>query len=163
MSDPFANPERAELALPEHEDEELSLAPIEDDDANKIIAPELPFDPAVRWIPVICSACKTRLYAAESQVGMYKLCPECSRKTEIRAVPEKLVVTVEISENGGYVIKDPEVTGSQLFNLKVDTSHPSSPGRAGAGPLMLDENQPALEKLLDNLMTDKKTAALTPF
>lgn len=160
MSDPFAAPENQELASRDEEWDELSLAPIEDDEAKMVVAPELPFDPSVRWIPVTCSACKTRLYAAESQIGMYKLCPECSRKTEIRPVPEKLVVTVEISENGGYVIKAPEVSGGQLFSLKVDTSHPSSLGRAGAGPLMLDENLPGMEKVLDRLMTDKKTAVL---
>lgn len=138
--------------------DELGLAPIEDEQEAEI-APELPYDPEFRLIPVICSACKSRLYARESQIGMLKVCPECDRKNPIKAVPEKFVLEVIIDENGAYVIRDPEVSGPPVFNVNVDYSTKNSVGHSSADPEIYGPELPAMEKFLDGLLTDSKTAA----
>ncbi|MDR2642948.1 MAG: hypothetical protein LBC74_09155 [Planctomycetaceae bacterium] len=102
-------------------EDELELEPIEDDDANKQIAPDIPFNAGVRLIPVICSACKTRLYAGEDQVGLWKRCPDCYRLTEIRAVPPRFILTADDPEAaGGYNIKDAEVSKQDIARLKTE-------------------------------------------
>ncbi|MDR1141608.1 MAG: hypothetical protein LBL62_07945 [Planctomycetaceae bacterium] len=110
-----------ELRLaPIEEDEELGLAPIEDEDAKKEIAPDLPYNTGIRLIPVICSACKTRLYAGENQVGLWKRCPDCECLTEILAVPLRFVLTADDPEAaGGYNIQDPDVSRQDIFQLKA--------------------------------------------
>ncbi|MDR1291548.1 MAG: hypothetical protein LBK06_10140, partial [Planctomycetaceae bacterium] len=84
-----------ELELEPIEDDELELEPIVDDEAAKQIAPDIPFNAGVRMIPVICSACRTRLYAGEDQVGLWKRCPDCYRLTEIRAVAPRFILTAD--------------------------------------------------------------------
>ncbi|MDR1485404.1 MAG: hypothetical protein LBT09_11345 [Planctomycetaceae bacterium] len=101
-------------------DDELELESIEYD-ANKRIAPDVPFDAGVRLIPVICSACKTRLYAGEDQVGMWKRCPDCYRLTEIYAVPQRFILTADNPEAaGGYNLQDAEVATQDITRLKAE-------------------------------------------
>lgn len=38
-------------------------------------------------VPVVCSLCGTRMYARESEIGGRKICPDCGRANEIKAVP----------------------------------------------------------------------------
>lgn len=38
-------------------------------------------------VPVVCSLCGTRMYARESEIGGQKICPDCGRANEIKAVP----------------------------------------------------------------------------
>ncbi|MDR1964733.1 MAG: hypothetical protein LBQ50_13240 [Planctomycetaceae bacterium] len=110
-----------ELRLAPIEDDELGLAPIKDEEAEKPIAPEIPYNAGVRLIPVICSACKTRLYAGEDQVGLWKRCPDCDRLTEIRAVPARFMLIANDPEAaGGYKIQEPEISGQDIFQLKAE-------------------------------------------
>jgi hypothetical protein len=110
-----------EFRLAPIEEDELGLAPIEDDDANKIIAPDIPYNAGVRLIPVICSACKTRLYAGENQVGLWKRCPDCYRLTEILAVPQRFLLIADDPEAaGGYNIQEPDFSGQDIFQIKAE-------------------------------------------
>lgn len=112
--------DNGELELEPIDDDELELEPIEDDDAKKQIASDIPFNSGVRLIPVICSACRTRLYAGEDQVGLWKRCPDCERLTEIRAVPPKFILTADDPEAaGGYNVQDAEVTKQDIARLKA--------------------------------------------
>ncbi len=52
-------------------------------------------------VPVVCELCGTRMYAAESEIGGTKTCPDCGRKTEIKAVPQEELVQPELSNDGG--------------------------------------------------------------
>ncbi len=47
-------------------------------------------------IPVVCSLCGTRMYAAENQIGRLKTCPDCGRQTEVKPVPKEEIVQPEI-------------------------------------------------------------------
>ncbi|MDR2761434.1 MAG: hypothetical protein LBB88_02390 [Planctomycetaceae bacterium] len=108
-----------DLELEPINDDDLELEPIEDDEAKKQIAPDIPFNAGVRLIPVICSACKTRLYAGEDQVGLWKRCPDCYRLTEIRAVLPKFILTADDPEAaGGYNLRDAEVSKNDIIKLK---------------------------------------------
>jgi len=96
---------------PIDDEEELKLAPLAEEEARKI-APDFPLDTDLRLLPVVCSACKTRMYATENQVGMWKVCPDCLRETEIFYVEPEFRYTVELSEDGGYIVKS-EKAGSR--------------------------------------------------
>jgi hypothetical protein len=110
-----------ELRLAPIEEDELGLAPIEDEDAKKQIAPEIPYNTGIRLIPVTCSACKTRLYAGENQVGLWKRCPDCECLTEIRAVLPKFILTANDPEAaGGYNIQEPAVSKKDIIQLKTE-------------------------------------------
>ncbi|MDR0704022.1 MAG: hypothetical protein LBF88_03455 [Planctomycetaceae bacterium] len=110
-----------ELRLAPIAEDELGFAPIEDDDINKTIAPDIPYNAGVRLIPVICSACKTRLYAGENQVGLWKRCPDCYRLTEILAVPERFMLTADDPEAaGGYNIQEPDVSRQDIFQIRAE-------------------------------------------
>jgi hypothetical protein len=110
-----------ELQLAPIEEDELGLAPIEDDNATKQIAPDIPYNTKTRLIPVICSACKTRLYAGENQVGLWKRCPDCECLTEIHAVPPKFMLVANDPEAaGGYNIQEPNVSNQNIFQLRAE-------------------------------------------
>ncbi|MDR2115414.1 MAG: hypothetical protein LBP87_03430 [Planctomycetaceae bacterium] len=113
--------EDEEFRLTPIEEDELGLAPIEDEEAQKPVAPDIPYNAGTRLIPVICSACKTRLYAGENQVGLWKRCPDCGRLTEILAVPPKFMLIADDPEAaGGYDIQEAEVSGQDIFRLKAE-------------------------------------------
>ncbi|MDR0392099.1 MAG: hypothetical protein LBH59_09345, partial [Planctomycetaceae bacterium] len=143
-------------------DLELELEPIEDENANKQIAPDIPFDAGVRLIPVICSACKTRLYAGEDQVGLWKRCPDCERLTEIRAVPARFILTADDPEAaGGYGLRDAEVSRDDISQLKTDNLNAfeaeqkirddGNRNNHRLQPVYIDE-PPVLEGALNNLL-----------
>ena len=58
--------------------------------------------PVEGLVPVVCHLCGTRMYAAESQIGQFKTCPECGRQTEIKAVPKPRRPTTETTSADAY-------------------------------------------------------------
>ncbi|MDR1480477.1 MAG: hypothetical protein LBJ00_16210 [Planctomycetaceae bacterium] len=155
-----------EFELEPIDDDDLELEPIVDDEAAKEIAPDIPFNAGVRMIPVICSACRTRLYAGEDQVGLWKRCPDCYRLTEIRAVAPRFILTADDPEAaGGYGMQNAEVsredisqlraknldlfeTDQQKRNLARQTDH-SPP------PVFVDK-QPVMEGILNSLLKSQE-------
>ncbi len=155
------------------DDDELGLAPIEDDDAGKIVAADLPFDTKERLIPVICSACRTRLYAGESQIGLWKKCPDCGRLSEILAVPEKFMLVANDPEAaGGYEITGPAISRREIFQLRAANQQRSEAAAndvardmaetariASVGTTLQDEEVPPAERILNRLLkTDEEKA-----
>ena len=53
-------------------------------------------------VPVVCRSCGTRMYAAESQIGQSKTCPDCGQATEIKNVPKPLKITTETTRADAY-------------------------------------------------------------
>ncbi|MDR2755685.1 MAG: hypothetical protein LBC20_08255 [Planctomycetaceae bacterium] len=155
-----------ELRLAPLEDEELGLAPIEDENAQKTIAPDIPYNTGTRLIPVICSACKTRLYAGEDQVGLWKCCPDCGRLTEILAVAPKFILTANDPETaGGYDIQEPEVSNQDIFRLKAENQKSLEEYREQQNqhrienrlppPVFIDQ-PPIMEGVLNHLLKSRK-------
>ncbi|MDR3199070.1 MAG: hypothetical protein LBU34_14480 [Planctomycetaceae bacterium] len=60
-------------------------------------------------IPVVCSLCGTRMYAGENEIGGFKTCPDCGRKTEIKKVAQSEKIQPFISPNGGYGVSQSEL------------------------------------------------------
>lgn len=109
-----------ELGLAPMDDEDLQLVPV-DDDAGKEIAPDVSHKSGIRLIPVICSACRTRLYAGENQVGLWKRCPVCERLNEIFPVDPKFMLTADDPEaEGGYEVSDEELSKRKMFRIGAD-------------------------------------------
>ncbi len=145
-------PEDDSFLLAPIEEEEIGLAPIEDE-PTIVIAPDFPFDTQQRLIPVVCSACKTRMYATEDQVGMYKVCPDCFRKTEIRAVDPEFLCEVESSEEGGYIVKLPEL--EEVPRARHDVDYRTVEGTIKpqfVGDRYIEEQSPFLERMLDSAL-----------
>ncbi len=147
-----SQPENDSFQLAPIEEEEIGFAPIEDE-PEIVIAPDFPFDTQQRLIPVVCSACKTRMYATEDQVGMYKVCPDCFRKTEIRAVDPEFLCEVEISEEGGYTVKPPEL--EEVPRARLDVDYRTVEGTLKpqfVGDRYIEEQSPFLERMLDSVL-----------
>lgn len=155
-----------ELRLAPIEEDELRLAPIEDEDAKKPIAPDVPYNTGTRLIPVICSACKTRLYAGEDQVGLWKCCPDCGRLTEIRAVPPKFMLIANDPEAaGGYNIQEPDVSRQDIFQLKAENQKTFEEHREQQNrkrmenrlppPIFIDQ-PPIMEGVLNNFLKSRE-------
>ena len=53
-------------------------------------------------VPVVCELCGTRMYAPKSQLGEFKTCPDCGRKTVIKAVPKEELVRPDVFSGGSY-------------------------------------------------------------
>ncbi|MDR2170906.1 MAG: hypothetical protein LBP59_12255 [Planctomycetaceae bacterium] len=141
--------------------DELELESVADDDALKQVAPDVPFNAGVRLIPVICSACKTRLYAGEDQVGLWKRCPDCDRLTEIRAVAPRFILTADDPEAaGGYNLQNAEVSKNDIKQLrkenqkiiKKDQELKTKLKKEEHIPKTYVEEQPAIEKMLNKLL-----------
>ncbi|HBT76419.1 MAG TPA: hypothetical protein DEB39_05720 [Planctomycetaceae bacterium] len=63
------------------------------------------YSPGTRLVPVVCELCATRMYAAESEIGQKKVCPDCGRETLIADVPEKEKIVYEVP-GGAYGVSD---------------------------------------------------------
>jgi hypothetical protein len=155
-----------ELRLAPIEEDELGLVPIEDDDSNKTIAPDIPYNAGVRLIPVICSACKTRLYAGENQVGLWKRCPDCYRLTEILAVPQRFMLIADDPEAaGGYNIQEPDVSRQDIFQIKAENQRLFKEDQEKQNRIRLEnrlpppvfiDKQPMMEETLNRLLKSDK-------
>ena len=144
------------LAPLDDSEEELGLAPIDDREQRKI-APDFPLDTELRLMPVICSACKTRLYATEDQVGMWKVCPDCLRETEIRYVEPEFRYVVELDENGGYVVKKPEIEDIPRASIGVDYRTMDGYQKPEVLPQrVFDDEQPKMEAFLQGMLESKQ-------
>jgi DNA-directed RNA polymerase subunit M/transcription elongation factor TFIIS len=53
-------------------------------------------------VPVVCSLCGTRMYAGESEIGGFKICPDCGTQNEIKSVPKKERIQPQIAQGDGY-------------------------------------------------------------
>lgn len=145
------------------EDGDLGLAPVEDEDAKKVIAPDVPLKSGTRLIPVICSACRTRMYAGEDQVGLWKKCPDCERLTEIRYVPPKFMLIADDPEAaGGYEVKEPEIDRSEIYRQRAEERLAEAEKRqrdyearkndARKPPPTFDDQGPPLERVFNTLL-----------
>ncbi len=156
-----------ELGLAPLDDDDLALAPIPDEEAEKPVAPDVAPRPGLRLIPVICSACKTRMYAGEDQVGLWKRCPDCHRLTEIRAVPPKFLFIADDPEaEGGYEIGEPEVDHRRLLQLKVEAKrladlaagkiHENLQDTPAGPPPQAGDDTPLFERILNRFLTSSE-------
>lgn len=159
MPEDSTAPDEEFRLAPIEEDEELGFADTSANEPEKIVAPEPSLDTTERLIPVTCSACKTRMYAGEDQIGMWKRCPDCERLTEIRYVEPKFRYVVEIDESGGYSVRPPEVTAGPERRINVDYSKESLLGEEAPEYVetrSFGEQQPKLEKMLQSLLDSKE-------
>jgi DNA-directed RNA polymerase subunit M/transcription elongation factor TFIIS len=53
-------------------------------------------------VPVVCSLCGTRMYADESEIGGFKICPDCGRQNEIKSVPKSEKIQPDLIRGGAY-------------------------------------------------------------
>ncbi len=140
------------------DEDELRLAPIDDEEAEKPIAPDVPLSPGVKLIPVICTACRTRLYAGENQVGLWKKCPDCFRLTQISAAePEFPLVADDPETAGGYELRESEVGKRETFRLGIDyRTLEEDRGEKRDIQRHFADQSPKLERLFNNLLTTKE-------
>ncbi|MCL2305740.1 MAG: hypothetical protein FWC43_10390 [Planctomycetaceae bacterium] len=140
---------------PLDDEDELKLAPLDEKETRKI-APDFPLETDLRLMPVVCSACKTRMYATEDQVGMWKVCPDCHRQTEIFYVEPEFRFTVELDENGGYLVKKPEIEHAPTFNIGVDYRTVDGYQKPEfIKQRVFDDEQPKMEAFLQGLLESK--------
>lgn len=153
------NDDENELGLAPNDDEDLQLVPV-DDDAGKEIAPEISHKSGIRLIPVICSACRTRLYAGENQVGLWKRCPVCERLNKIYPVDPKFILTADDPEaEDGYEVSEPEISKREMFRINADYRNLDSSGKKEKvedGDFFLSpissEKQPLMDRMLDRFL-----------
>jgi DNA-directed RNA polymerase subunit M/transcription elongation factor TFIIS len=55
-------------------------------------------------VPVVCNLCGTRMYAYESEIGGFKICPDCGRQNEIKPVPKSEKIQAGVVKGGGYSV-----------------------------------------------------------
>ncbi|MDD3587057.1 MAG: hypothetical protein PHQ75_07730 [Thermoguttaceae bacterium] len=124
------------------------------------IAVELPYHPGLVLIPVACDVCKLLMYAGEEQVGQWKICPDCGRKTLIRPVKPIEKVVVEFSPDGGYQIRKTAVTQSPAPRVVSDYRdiEGSVDYRACRMPnrVVPEQNVDPLEAAMDQVLSGKK-------
>ena len=70
-------------------------------------------------IPVVCELCGTRMYAHHSQLGEFKTCPDCGRRTLVKAVPTEELIQPELSGNA-YAVTAAEPPPRPLFRTLTD-------------------------------------------
>jgi DNA-directed RNA polymerase subunit M/transcription elongation factor TFIIS len=75
--------------------------------------------PNTRLIPVVCTLCKTRMYAVETDIGQWKTCPDCGTKTEVADVPEEQRILPE-TVGSEYAVKETPVSKRPTFRVGVD-------------------------------------------
>jgi hypothetical protein len=151
-----------EFRLAPIDDDELGLAPIGDDEADKPVAPDVPYNAGVRLIPVTCSACKTRMYASEDQVGLWKRCPDCDRLTEIMPVaPRFMLVANDAEAAGGYGVQLPEVSRQDILQLRAENQKALGEFREEQNrhrlenrlpPPVFFDKEPVMEGMLNQLL-----------
>jgi len=105
--------------------------------------------PNTRLVPVVCTLCKTRMYALETEIGQSKTCPDCGTQTEIADVPEEQRILPETT-GSEYAVKEPPVAKRPTFRVGVDY-------RTVEGSLDL-EHQRQLQKIRDQEEAKKKPA-----
>lgn len=150
------NHDDEELGFAHGNEEELGFAP-DFTEEKRIIAPDFSLDTNLRLIPVICSACKTRLYATEEQIGMWKICPVCERMNEIRYVEPKFRYVVEFDENGGYNVHGPEIEERPRARHGVDYRTENEDGEPEIiEPRVFADQQPKMESLLQDMLDSKE-------
>ena len=134
---------------------DLRLAPILEEETEKPIAPDIPFRRDAKLIPVVCSACHTRLYAGTNQVGLWKKCPDCFRLTLISSAEPEIVPTDEDSEPaGGYELREPEVGKRETFRIGIDyRTLDVDQGEKRTLPRHFEDDTPKLEQIFNNLLT----------
>lgn len=154
----MSNDEEEELGLAPNDDEDLQLAPTDEDE--KEIAPEISHKAGIRLIPVICSACRTRLYAGENQVGLWKRCPVCERLNKIYPVDPKFILSADDPEaEGGYEVSEPEISKREMFRIGADygnldgsaTKEKIEDGDFFISPVSA-QKQPLMDKMLDRFL-----------
>jgi DNA-directed RNA polymerase subunit M/transcription elongation factor TFIIS len=64
-------------------------------------------------VPVVCSLCGTRMYANESEIGGYKICPDCGRQNEIKAVPKSQKIKADVIQGGAYGVGQADDLGKR--------------------------------------------------
>ena len=139
---------------PIDDEDEWNLAPLEEE--TRKIAPDFSLDTDLRLMPVVCSACRTRMYATEDQTGMWKVCPDCLRETEIFYVEPEFRYTVELDENGGYIVKKPEIEHAPTFNIGVDYRTVDGYQKPEfIQQRVFDDEQPKMEAFLQGLLESK--------
>ena len=94
--------------------------------------------PNTRLVPVVCTLCKTRMYALETDIGGWKTCPDCGTKTKIEDVPQEERILPETT-GSEYAVKESPVSKRPTFRVGVDY-------RTVEGSLDL-EHQRQLQKL----------------
>lgn len=72
-----------------------------------------------RLIPVVCQVCETRMYAKESEIGQFKVCPDCETPNEVKAVPEEERLMPE-PVGSEYDLGTPSVVSAAKINYGVD-------------------------------------------
>ena len=147
-----------EYHLTPFDEDDLRLTPFDDEDAEKPNAPDVPVRSDVKLIPVICTSCKTRMYAGVHQVGLWKKCPDCYRLTLITAAETEFVLTAADPETaGGYELQDMEVGERQTFRLGIDyRTLDEDRGEKRIIPRHFDDEIPKLERMFNNLLTTKE-------
>lgn len=145
-----------------YDDEELGLAPRDDDDLGLVpveeikrpIAPDVSIKSGVRLIPVTCTTCRTRMYAGENQVGLWKKCPDCERLTEIRPAPPSFPLVADDPEAaGGYEIGEPEEIRREPVRLGFDyRTLDDRHGEESLPPPALIDRPPLMERVLERFM-----------
>lgn len=75
--------------------------------------------PGTKLVPVVCQLCATRMYAAESEIGGMKICPDCGRETPILDVPEKEKYVYEVP-GGAYGVNEAEIVKTPMIRAGVD-------------------------------------------
>ena len=147
-----------DLRLTPLDDDEIGLAPIDDEKDTRPIAPDISVRSGERLIPVTCGICKTRMHAGESQVGLWKRCPDCDTLTEIRAVDPKFMLVADDPEAAnGYALVETPLEKRPTFQIGVDYRTVGDGGVAQKIPQRaFNDELPLLDRLFDGLLKPKE-------
>lgn len=142
------------------DNDDLQLVPEEEDPELEIVPEDEQFTPDSTLIPVRCSACELLIYTDEKNIGKWKICPDCGRKTLIRKPMEKFRYIAHIDEKGILEIRktdDPERP-----SLRIVKDYRTVEGAVDEGNERLpvlnaaDDHGDFLEKGIDVFLSKKK-------
>ncbi|MCL2120103.1 MAG: hypothetical protein FWH27_16925 [Planctomycetaceae bacterium] len=105
---------------PEKAVKEKHVAKVYEGSSTYELLTENQLPPDTQLVPVICSLCYTRMYAAIDQIGQEKDCPDCGKMNLVKPVAREAIRTVGelFVSSGGYGVG--EVTERPKMRVNVD-------------------------------------------
>ncbi|MDO5581592.1 MAG: hypothetical protein Q4G69_10695 [Planctomycetia bacterium] len=144
------------------DNDDLQLVPEAEDPELDTVPEEEPYSPDIRMVPVRCSACELLLYTDERNIGKWKICPDCGRKTLIRKPLEKFRYVAHIDENGILQIKkteDPDRPAIRIIKDYRTVEGSVDEGNERLPVLNNEDSGDFLEKGIDAVLARKKKRA----
>lgn len=83
-------------------------------------------DPHAEYVPVVCSLCRTRMYARPEQIGQQLTCPDCGTHSPVLA-PRPAAAAIERADPGEYDLREPREFGDPTAIAVNTPAEPAVP------------------------------------